>query len=40
MECSHKNISNKKVKKEIFDMVFEAKTSVCDDCEAYLRDGK
>jgi hypothetical protein len=37
MECSHKSISNKKVKKEIFDMTFENKTSVCDDCGAYLR---
>jgi hypothetical protein len=38
MECSHKSISHKKVKKEIFDMVFEAKTSVCNDCGAHLRD--
>lgn len=37
MECSHKSFSNKKVKKEIFDMVFETKTSVCNDCGAYLR---
>ncbi len=37
MECSHKSISNKKVKKEIFDMTFETKTSVCNDCGAYLR---
>ncbi|MDD4975548.1 MAG: hypothetical protein PHY93_14415 [Bacteriovorax sp.] len=40
MECSHKNISTKKVKKEIFDMIFEAKTSVCSDCGAYLRDNE
>lgn len=40
MECSHNKISNKKVKKEIFDMTFEAKTSVCNDCGAYLRDGE
>jgi len=40
MECSHKNILLKKVKKEIFDMSFEAKTSVCSDCGAYLRDNK
>lgn len=37
MECSHKNVSNKKVKKEIFDMVFETTTSVCSDCGAFLR---
>lgn len=37
MECVHKSISNKKVKKEIFDMTFETKTSVCNDCGAYLR---
>lgn len=37
MECSHKNVSNKKVKKEIFDMVFETTTSVCNDCGAFLR---
>jgi hypothetical protein len=37
MECSHKNVSNKKVKKEIFDIVFEATTSVCSDCGAFLR---
>lgn len=37
MECSHKNVSNKKVKKEIFDMVFETMTSVCNDCGAFLR---
>lgn len=40
MECSHKSISNKKVKKEIFDMAFEADTSVCNDCGAYLRDNE
>ena len=40
MECSHKSISNKKVKKEIFDMVFEAKTSVCKDCSAHLRNSE
>lgn len=37
MECSHKNVSKKKVKKEIFDMVFETTTSVCSDCGAFLR---
>jgi hypothetical protein len=37
MSCSHKNISNKKVKKEIFDLVFETSTSVCSDCGAFLR---
>ncbi len=40
MECSHNNISKKKVKKEIFDITFEAKTSLCNDCGAYLRDGE
>jgi hypothetical protein len=40
MECSHKSISNKKVKKEIFNMTFEAKTSVCNDCGAHLRDAQ
>lgn len=40
MECSHNNISKKKVKKEIFDMIFEAKTSVCNDCGAHLRDSE
>ena len=40
MECTHKNVSSKKVKKEIFDMTFEAKTSVCNDCGAYLRDAE
>lgn len=38
MECSHKNINKKKVSKEILDMRFEAKTSVCNDCGAVLRD--
>ncbi|MCY4643351.1 MAG: hypothetical protein OXB88_01915 [Bacteriovoracales bacterium] len=38
MECSHKKISKKKVQKEIFNMIFETKTSVCDNCGAYLRD--
>lgn len=37
MECSHKNVLNKKVKKEIFDLVFETTTSVCSDCGAFLR---
>ena len=37
MECSHKSISNKKIKKEIFDLIFESKTSVCNDCGAFLR---
>lgn len=37
MECSHKNVSNKKIKKEIFDMVFETTTKVCYDCGAFLR---
>lgn len=37
MECSHKNVSNKKVKKEIFDLVFETTTSVCSHCGAFLR---
>lgn len=37
MECSHKIVSNKKVKKEMFDMVFESTTSVCSDCGAFLR---
>lgn len=37
MECSHKNVSNKKIKKEIFDMVFETTTRVCSDCGAFLR---
>lgn len=37
MECSHKNVSNKKVHKEIFDLVFETTTSVCNDCGAFLR---
>jgi hypothetical protein len=37
MECSHKSISTKKIAKEIFDMTFEAKTSVCNDCGAHLR---
>lgn len=40
MECSHKSISKKKVKKEIFDMSFEAKTGVCNDCGAHLRDNE
>ena len=38
MECSHINISIRRVKKEIFDSTFIAKTSVCNDCGAYLRD--
>ncbi|MCK5882920.1 MAG: hypothetical protein KAG61_04465 [Bacteriovoracaceae bacterium] len=38
MECSHKSFSNKKATKEIFDLKFETKTSVCNDCGAYLRD--
>jgi hypothetical protein len=38
VECSHRNISTKKVKKEIFDMIFEARNSVCSDCGAYLSD--
>ena len=37
MDCSHKNFSNKKVSKEIFDLSFETRTSVCKDCGAYLR---
>jgi hypothetical protein len=37
MECSHKNSVTKKVKKEIFEMTFVAKTSVCNDCGAVLR---
>ena len=37
MECLHKNVSHKKIKKEIFDMVFETTTSVCNDCGAFLR---
>lgn len=37
MGCAHQNFSNKKIKKEIFDLVFETKTSVCSDCGAYLR---
>jgi len=40
MECRHKNVSSKKVKKEIFDMTFEAKTSICNKCGAYLRDSE
>lgn len=38
MECSHKNIAKRKVRKEAFDRVFEVKTSVCLDCNAILRD--
>lgn len=40
MECSHDNTSSKKVKKEILDMTFESKTSVCNNCGAYLRDSE
>jgi hypothetical protein len=40
MECSHKHATIKKVKKEIFDMIFVAKTSVCNDCGAVLRDNE
>lgn len=37
MECAHKKFSNKKVKKKVFDLVFETTTNVCKDCQAYLR---
>lgn len=37
MECAHKKFTNKKVKKEVFDLVFETTTRVCKDCQAYLR---
>lgn len=40
MECSHKNFSNRKVKKNIFDMTFETRTLVCNDCGAHLRDNQ
>ena len=40
MECSHSNISNKVVVKEIFGMSFKEATSVCSDCGAYLRDAE
>lgn len=40
MTCSHKSICTKKVKKEIFEMCFEAKTSICNDCGAVLRDNE
>jgi hypothetical protein len=40
MECSHKSISKKKVKKEIFGMTFEARARVCNDCGAHLRDAE
>jgi len=38
MQCTHKNIKTKKVSREIFDMTFEAFTSLCNDCGAILRD--
>ena len=37
MECSHKNIVNKTIEKEIFDLKFKHKAKVCKDCNAYLR---
>lgn len=40
MDCSHKNFSNKRVTKKIFDLSFETKTSVCKDCGAYLRNNE
>lgn len=37
MDCTHKNVSRKKVEKKFFDFTFKHQTLVCKDCHAYLR---